>query len=312
MTFWRRYAVPALATAVLVAGAAAYLVLFPEPAGRVVLPVAAAVPDAAVEAVPAFAVRDVTGVVEAGRGTAWRRLASGARLFAGESIRSGDDGRAVLESPGGDELELRERVTLEVTLLSRTLTELTLTQGKLRAATAANTERFAVSAGSARAVAPGSTRFTVYADERGAAYVATGSGAVQVAAAGRAVVVAAGAQTFVEPGRAPKDPFPVPAEVFLAVAWPAREQRQSRATVEGRTLPGTIVEVNGVRQRVAPDGSFAAPVVLREGPNPLEVRAEDLEGREKTLRESVNARTVGPPLEADPSKIYDPPPEKQP
>jgi hypothetical protein len=304
----RRLGLPALAAAVLAAGAALYLILFPAPAGVVVLPSPAAQPDAATEAVPAFEVREALGVVEAGRGGAWRRLQGGARLFAGETIRSGDDGRAVLESPGGDELELRARVSLEVTLLSRTLTELTLTRGKLRAATGAATERLAVSAGSARAVAPGSTRFTVYADERGAAYVATGAGAVKVAAAGQQVLVAAGAQTVVEPGRAPRDPFPVPAEVFLAVAWPARELRgQDRAIVAGETQPGTIVEINGVRQRVGADGRFAAPVPLREGKNRLEVRAEDLSGREKTLRESVNARSVGPPLEADPDKLYDPP-----
>ena len=166
---------PALAALVVIAGGALYVVIFPAPVGQVVLPAAPARPDAATEAMPAFAVREVSGVVEAGRGGAWRRLASGARLFAGESIRSGDDGRAVLESPGGDELELRAGVTLEVTLLSRTLTELTLTQGKLRAATAAGSDRFAVAAGSARAVAPGGARFTVYADDRGAAYVATGA-----------------------------------------------------------------------------------------------------------------------------------------
>jgi hypothetical protein len=283
----------------------------PPPSSAVVLPPieqeAAGAADAAAQPVPAFEVVETAGTVEAIGGVAPRALARGARLFAGESIRTGDDGGAVLRGPSGDELALRERVTLEVTSLSRTLTELTLTRGKLRAAAAPATERFAVSAGSARAVAPGGSRFTIYADARGAAYVASESGPVQVAAGGGEVVLESRRQTVIEPGAPPRDPFPVPDEVFVSVDWPEREQRGARAMVRGVTEPGTTVMVNGVPTPVAADGSFAAPVTLREGRNPIEVRAEDVAGRERTLRDAVNARTAGPPLEADPSRLYDDP-----
>ena len=61
-----------------------------------------------------------------------------------------------------------------------------------------------------------------------------------------------------------------------------------------------------MRQRVAADGRFAAPGTLREGQNRLEVHARTSRPREDRAR-SVNARTVGPPLEATPLELYDPP-----
>ena len=307
-----RFAVPALAALVLALGAAIYLGAFPEPpSSPLVLPeleAAAATPDAAAHPVPAFEVAEVAGAVEAVGGAAPRPLARGDRLFEGESIRTGDDGRAVLRGPTGDELALRERVTLEVTSLSRTLTELTLTRGKLRAAPALDTESFAVSAGSARAIAPGGSRFTVYADARGAAFVASEAGPVKVVGGGGEVTLGARSQTVVEPGARPRDPYPVPDEVFVSVKGPEREQRGARTIVRGVTEPGTTVLVNGVPTQVAADGTFAAPVTLRDGKNPIEVRAEDVAGRERTLRDTVNARTTGPPLEADPSRMYEEPP----
>ena len=58
---------------------------------------------------------------------------------------------------------------------------------------------------------------------------------------------------------------------------------------------------------VAADGSFAAQVPLREGNNRFEVVAEPIVGAEKRVVREIAARTTGPPLEADPSRLYDPP-----
>jgi hypothetical protein len=65
--------------------------------------------------------------------------------------------------------------------------------------------------------------------------------------------------------------------------------------------------VNGQPVAVASDGSFAAQVPLREGRNHLEVVAEPVVGAEKRVVRDVATRTTGPPLETDPSRLYDPP-----
>ncbi len=302
---------PLVVAGVLAGGALLYPLAFPPRVALIQTPAIATlhVPDASPPPSPAFEVVAIEGLAQVGAGDTWRPIVQGERLYPGETIATSEGGRAVLRSAGGDELILRERVALEVTTLSRTLTELTLTRGRVRAAPAASTERFAISAGTARAEGPGGSRFTVYTDETGIAVVATDEGAVRVLGDGREVVVEARRQTVVPPGGRPRDPFRIPDQVFLSVTWPEGKVLGSRAVVHGLAAPGTEVRVNGAPAAVRADGGFSAPVQLRDGPNRVEVRAEDITGRERTVRGTVNARTSGPPLEADPSGLYaDPPP----
>jgi hypothetical protein len=105
-------------------------------------------------------------------------------------------------------------------------------------------------------------------------------------------------------------PAPVPDEVFLAVSWPEGEIHGKSTVIRGKVQPGSIVSVNGRETEVRPDGSFTATVPLRAGENKVTVNAEGIDGRETSARGSVRADTTGPPLEADPSKLYDPPPKR--
>src|SRR6185295_3565847 len=211
-----------------------------------------------------FLIGDVAGTVEVRRGDAWAPVASGDRLGPDDAIRTGSDGRAVIRTDGGDELFLRERVQLE-------LGELTLTRGKVRAQTAAGTERLEITAGDAKASAGHGGRFTIYADPAGAVTVASETGDTRVIARGTEVAVGAGKQTFVPPGGTPRDPVPVPDEVFLSVAWPGGEVHAPRAQVKGKAAPGTSVLVNGEPTAVKDDGTFETQVALKEGPNKVSV-----------------------------------------
>ncbi|HKA90234.1 MAG TPA: hypothetical protein VKE22_21380 [Haliangiales bacterium] len=303
--------------ALLVVAWVGYRVAFPDteprveipPAPRIVEPPPPIAPPPAPVPRPlapgAFELVDVTGSVEVRRSGRWIDVAPGERLLPAEAVRTGPEGSARLRDASGDEVFLRERVKLEVLALTQTVAELLLTSGKVRASTGG--ERLAISAGGAHAVAPRGARFTIYADPRGAVAVASDAGEVKVMARGAEVAVGPNAQTFVEPGRPPEDPVAVPDEVFLAVAWPEAAVQQSQITLRGRTSRGADVAINGRPVSVGADGSFAVQVPLREGSNRVEVVAEPIVGPAKRVVRDVSARTTGPPLEADPSRLYDPP-----
>ncbi len=299
----------------LVLGWLGYLAAFRDPEPRVEIPPAPRIheplppgpppPKPAAIASATFELVDVIGSVEVRRGGAWVEVARGDRLLPAEAVRTGPEGSARMRDPSGDEIYLRERVKLELLALTQTVAELLLTSGKVRATTGG--ERLAISSGGAHAVAPRGARFTIFADPRGAVAVASEAGDVKVIARGAEVSVGPNAQTFVEPGRQPESPVAVPAEVFLSVSWPEAPIQRAQVTLRGHTSRGAGVMVNGQAVSVAADGSFATQVPLREGPNRFEVVAEPIVGPEKRVVREISARTTGPPLEADPSRLYDPP-----
>ena len=109
-------------------------------------------------------------------------------------------------------------------------------------------------------------------------------------------------------GQAPSAPVRIPDEVFLSVRWPQAVSEDPSVFVQGDAPPGTIVVVNGEEAAIEPGGRFRVRVGLKEGPNKIEVSAEGPDGRtEKRTREVVRRIPYGPPLEADPSHLYDPP-----
>lgn len=259
-----------------------------------------------------FRITGVVGPVEARRNGVWAPAKEGDRIGADDAIRTGPAGRAVLVAASGDELTLRERVELEVDRLEATVTELTLTRGKVRAEAAPGTERLAISSAGAQAIGAGGGRFTVYADGRGAIAVASETGKVRVLARGGEVTLAENTQTYVPKNGRPRDPIPVPDTVFLQVAWPGGVHVRPNATLRGRVAPGAIVTVNGEPAEVGPDGRFVARVGLVDGKNPIAVVAESLDGKTRETTGEIVYSGKGPPLLADPSKMYEIPDAKSP
>jgi hypothetical protein len=304
----------ALAAAVLGAGTAFYFTRFADddvhlaalPAAMPATPRAAPAPPPAPVAAPAFVLADVVGDVSVRRNGVWTSAKAGDSLAQAEAIKTAPDGRATLRSGGDDELVLQPRVELEVGLLGRTVTELTLTRGKVRAAPAAGSERFQITSFGARASAPAGTHFTVFADARGAVTVASDDGEVKVLARDREVTLKTRESTYVPPGQEPGAPTTIPDAVFVTVAWPEGELHARSATLRGRTRPGTQVSVNGEDAPVAADGTFTAQVPLADGRNPVRVIAESIDGKQAERTGALHADTKGPPLEADPNRLYDP------
>jgi hypothetical protein len=292
-----------VAVAILAAASAVYVLAFREklPAVRYV----------AKTAPPTFTLASVEGDVQVQRQGNWVKVQPGDRLAATESIRTGDGAEAVIRDERGDELTLRERVELSVMALSQSMTELKLTRGKVKASPSASTEHFEIQAGSAQTVGPGGSRFTVYANDRGAVAVASEIGDVKVIAGGKTVTVGAKTKTTVEPGATPADPVPVGDGVFLSVAWPQGEVHATHLPVAGKTEAGAIVKINGREVVVRSDGTFLSDVALVDGKNPVQVDVESIDGTHKTDDRQVSAKTTVP-LDADPSKLYDPPKKPHP
>jgi hypothetical protein len=313
--YLRTFAIAALLLGLATLG---YFVLFRDDASlRAAAPVPAApieprpvAPPAPPPVVPAFVIADVEGQVEVRRNGTWAPVAAGDTLTQAEAIKTSALGRATLRSGAGDELVLQPRVELEVGALGRTVTELTLTRGKVRAAPAAGSERFQITSYGARASAPGGAHFTVFADARGAVTVASEDGEVKVLARDHEVVLRTREETYVAPGKEPAAPTAIPDAVFVTVAWPAGELHAKSATLRGRARPGTQVSVNGEDAPVAADGTFVAQVPLADGKNPVRVVAEGMDGKKTERSGSVQADTKGPPLEADPDQLYAPKPPK--
>jgi hypothetical protein len=258
-----------------------------------------------------FDVIEVTGSVIVRRSGLWLPLRRGVRVMPSESIRTAPKGRAVLRAPSGDELILRERVELSADVLDETVTELTLTRGRVRAHAAATTERLRIASNGAEAIAPGGGRFTVFADSRGAVAVASEAGDIEVIGRGANVTVGSGRKTYVPRGRQPRPSEPIDDEVFLAVAWPRGEVHARSVDLEGRTQPGTEVQINGTIVPVGDDGRFSTEIPLREGANVVRVDAEAIDGRLKNLERKVVASRA-PPLEVEPLQYNRPPLDVQP
>jgi hypothetical protein len=229
----------------------------------------------------------------------WFPVAAGARLAQSDRIRTTAPGRVVVASDDGARIELINEVDVSVSLLARSLTELELRQGRVRADLGEGSD-VALRIRSSGAVAEGrGGAFTVFADGAGMVAVASETATVRLEAQDHEVAVLAGQQSVVQPGAPPSDPEAIPGEVFLHVAWPEeRLRRDRRVVVRGRVDPGTVVAVGDRRPHVAGDGSFEVEVELDAGVNQIAVSATDPSGRSHLERSpSIEVRNRPPRLE---------------
>lgn len=301
-----------LATAIVASALLLYPRLFPgvEPGAVNTMPdateqAAAALVDAATQP-RQFEITAVDGIVEIHRDGQWGRAKPGDVVQRSHRIRTGPDSNATLRSQAGDELELRARVELGVDSLDATVTELSLKRGKISAEAAPGTERLEIRAQGTQATATAGTKFTIYSDDRGAVTVATARGLARVLAAGRQVEVGPRMSTYVAPGAAPRTPIAIPDKVFLTVAWPANEIVRRHTILRGKTRPGNSVTVNGQQVPVDDGGKFVSTVNMVEGKNSLAVSVESIDGRTKTSNKQVLVDTKGPPVNVDPSHLFEP------
>jgi hypothetical protein len=259
------------------------------------LPIPIAVPPVATAPVPFqpevesqnYQVAEASGRVEVLRDTLWKLVNTGDVLTKDDLIRTGL-GRALLKLAGGTEIEIRDRVELRLDSISRAGASVDLRRGRLTASTQGG-HSIAITAAHTRTTNESDkpARIIVTADGQGRVAVAATQGTARFEAAGQTVTVPAGKETRAEPGGPPLNPETIAEEVLLTVAWPAGERHEERLAVTGTAKPGSLVRVNGAAAAVDKTGHFGASVPLRDGPNPIDVEAEDAVGRLKHERREV-------------------------
>jgi hypothetical protein len=235
---------------------------------------------------------EIDGAVDREVDGQWIAVKAGDVLTATDSIRTRQDGRAVLDV-GGVTVELDQ-----VSELSRIVaTRVELSQGRVSARVPSGRDtEFGVAVEGSDAVAETrSGAFAVLADGEGAATVAAVEGSVRVTAKDKTVEVPAGRQSIVASGAEPGAPTAIPESLFLKVQKPRRRlQRSKKLSLSGTTIPGAVLTVNGQRVEVDTEGRFTAVVPLEEGENRVVVQTRDVSGRSDSADVGIKVDTRGP------------------
>jgi Glucodextranase, domain B len=241
-------------------------------------------------------------MVKAVRGTPerTRARAPSAPLHAGDVldpddvIRTGESGGASLAVGDVADVELASRTEVTVGQIADRVSRLQLGDGHLSAVVHGEKRsslglRVEVRGGDTAAESQEGA-FAVLSHD-GQVTLATTAGRAQLSAHQRVVEVQAGYQTTARRDSAPAAPTAIPPSLFIKLApLHALVQREKQVVVSGRTTPGTVVTINGVRAVASESGEFHQPVPLHEGKNLVRVESEDVVGRRQS--QSLPAITV--------------------
>lgn len=250
---------------------------------------------------------ELTGSVQIRHGLdgGWQDARPGDALLPSDGVRTTDGSYAVLV--GGETWEVKMEPGTEVGIgdLKESITRLLLESGMAKA-TVKGQGRHTFEVRATNSDATASTDggvFTIASNGKGTVAVGTESGEVSFSGAGRVVIVRAGQQSIVRPGEAPSTPVTIPSSLLLKVALPTKKTINTpRLVLKGEVPPGSMVEVQGRIVTVDDAGRFEVPVTLKEGKNPLSVRARGVGGIEVKssglveLDTTVKAPTIDPGL----------------
>jgi Glucodextranase, domain B/FecR protein len=303
------------AALVLVVGGGLYAasrlshVLFERPAPLPATLAAAAPGDAAAAGAAGariFQVVSAEGQVDAYRDGRWIAIQKGDLLTRDDLVRTVAGAHAVLRLSQGGEIELREKVEIRLDRLSAAGSIVDLRHGKVVARVAAASDTLAITARETTTSTEGPAHVVVQADEHGQVSVATLKGKARFASAGKTVELPEGTQTrSARAGAPPEDPERIPEDVLLQVVWPEVDRHTETAQIEGHVRPDSLVTINGAETAVGQDGRFSATVPLREGGNPVSVRAEDLVGRKRAAAATLTRPSTRlPKLAREPGDLW--------
>ena len=253
-----------------------------------------------------FRVTALQGEVEALQSGQWYLVRAGHLLSTRDVVRTRPGARAVLRR-GGVELELKGNMDLRLDDLERETARVGLLRGgKVSANVAGNGEHVEITARHTKTANVGAARFVVSLSPTGKVSVAATEGAAKFSGAGKDVIVAEGTVSTAQPDQAPGDPEPMPEEILLSVVWPEDDRIDSHARLKGRAQASSRVIVNGVETELGEDGTFRATVPLNIGKNRLQVEAEDIAGRTKTIDKVVTRAAPAPTLVPSDKELWNP------
>jgi Glucodextranase, domain B len=253
-----------------------------------------------------FRVTALQGEVEAYQNGQWYIVRPGHLLSTKDVIRTKPGARAMLRR-GGVELELRDNMDLRLDELEKETARVGLPRGgKVSASVAGDKEHVEITAEHTKTANVGAARFVVSVSPSGKVNVATMEGAARFAGKGKEVLVPSGSASTALPDQAPGDPEPIPQEILLSVIWPEDDRLDSQARVKGKAQPSSRININGVETEVGSDGVFRAVVPLKIGKNHVQVDAEDIVGRTRSVDKVVTRAAPAPSLEPAAKEIWSP------
>jgi hypothetical protein len=253
-----------------------------------------------------FRVTALQGEVEALQNGQWYVVRAGHLLSTKDVIRTKTGARAMLRR-GSVELELRDNMDLRLDDLEKETARVGLLRGgKVMASVAGANEHVEITARHTKTSNVGAARFVVSMSASGKVNVAASEGAARFSAKGKEVVVPEGSVSTALPDRAPGDPEPLPREILLSVVWPDDDRLDGQARIRGRAQASSRVNVNGVETEVDGDGVFHASIPLRIGKNRVQVDAEDIAGRSKSVDKVVTRAAPAPTLVPSDQELWNP------
>ena len=252
-----------------------------------------------------FRVTALQGDVEALQNGQWYVVRAGHLLSTKDVIRTKLGARALLRR-GSVELELRDNMDLRLDDLEKETASVGLLRGKVLASVGGGKEHVEITAANTKTSNVGASRFVVSLSPSGKVNVATSEGAARFAGKGKEVVVPGGSVATALPDQAPTDPEPIPQEILLSVIWPEDDRLDGQARIKGKAQASSKVNVNGVETEVGPDGTFRAAVPLKVGKNHLQIDAEDIMGRSKSVDRVVTRAAPSPTLVPAKQELWNP------
>jgi len=253
-----------------------------------------------------FRVTALQGDVEALQNGQWYVVRAGHLLSTKDVVRTKPGARAMLRR-GSVELELRDNMDLRLDDLEKETARVGLLRGgKVSASVGGDNEHVEITAAHTKTANVGAARFVVSLSPSGKVNVATSEGSARFAAKGKEVLVPGGTASVAMPGQAPSDPEPIPQEILLSVIWPEDDRVDNQARIKGKAQPSSKINVNGVETEVGQDGLFRANVPLRVGKNHVQIDAEDILGRTKSVDRMVTRAAPAPTLVPSNQELWNP------
>lgn len=230
---------------------------------------------------------DKSAVIETVQGRAIRRVpgqtaapvVKGDRLPAASTVET-TGGSVTLVTHGGAQVVVSDESLLRVAASDAEGVDIVLARGRAEAKTGGAETPFRMGFEGSDAVATATDGdFAAVSDGAGQVAVASSRGDVDLSAQGQSVTIGEGEQSVVRPSMPPSAPKAIPSSFFLKVRKPGRT-KQPKATLRGRTAPGSIVRIEGQAVQVGDSGQFETEVSLSRGRNAVTVSARDAKGRE--------------------------------